>query len=635
MIHSLRLSPFTAPALVFLFASIAACSSDSDTPASEDPTIPPAAEEEALSDPDALLSGAPDNSTIPEEGKADATYPPVFTDLMKLQSPVRNQASRGVCSIFSTVALMEHLYIAEGTYKTPDFSEQFLQWSAKVELGAFTNTEGSSADQNIDAIHEFGIPEETAWTYQTTKWNSSNDPKCDGSKEVPVKCYTNGDPPQSALEAPRFKLPAGRWVNSSDKSIKAFMYGKRQAVVAGGKFFYQAWNHGASPLPTNSSYSAKGYVLYPNAKDREESLKKPAGHSFLLVGWDDTLEVQTLDGEGKPVVDAEGKPVMEKGFFLFKNSWGTGRFGTQNPNGAGYGWISYRYIKEFASVYGADLPQIKKVPEVCNDKKDNDLDGKIDCDDTDCETNVACTDSGSEYKNTTAVDIPDSDPTGVTSVIEVPEGGGIASLSVTVDISHTYRGDLTVKLVKDGGPEVVLVDREGSGDDDLKRTFAPAEFNGIDAKGTWKLVVIDRAKADKGKLNSWSLAITRCPGGTCANNGTHYESTETKAIPDGSMAGIFTSIEVPDSATIKGLSVGVDIVHPAKGDLTVKLQRFGVPGDVVLLKADASDGAFVPRTFTVPDFVGQDMKGSWRLIVIDEASDDTGTLQKWSLDFQK
>jgi len=634
MTKPIRLSPFAAPVVFFALASFVACSSGDDKSSSAANPLPPGEEEAALSDPDALLSGAPDNSTIPEEGKADATYPPVFTDLMKLQSPVKSQASRGVCSIFSTVALMEHLYIAEGTYKTPDFSEQFLQWSAKVEQEAFTETEGSSADQNIEAIHSFGIVEETAWPYQTTKWNTSNDPACDGSKTQPVKCYTNGDPPDSAKQAERFKLPAGRWVNSSDKSIKAFMYGKRQAVVVGGKFFYQAWNHGASTLPVNSSYSAEGYVLYPNAKDKEESLKKPAGHSFLLVGWDDNLEVQTLDGEGKPVVDAQGNPVKEKGFFLFKNSWGTARFGTKNPHGAGYGWISYKYIKEYGSVYGADLPQIKKVPEVCNDKKDNDLDGKLDCDDSDCDSNVACTDSGSEYSNTTGGNIPDNDPAGFTSTIEVPEGGGIASLSVTVDITHSYRGDLTVKLVKDT-TEIVLADREGSGDDDLKRTFAPVEFNGKDAAGTWKLVVIDRAKADTGKLNSWSLGITRCPGGTCANNGMHYESTESKAIPDNSQIGIFTNIEVTDSAIIKGMTVGVDISHPAKGDLTVKLQRLGVPGDVLLVKADASDGPFASRTFTVPDYIGQDTKGTWRLIVLDEASGDTGSLTKWSIDFQK
>src|SRR5688500_861820 len=60
-----------------------------------------------------VRGGAPDNSTLPEEGKADATYPVRFSLAMS-QSPVQSQGSRGVCSIFATVALMEHLYLVEG-----------------------------------------------------------------------------------------------------------------------------------------------------------------------------------------------------------------------------------------------------------------------------------------------------------------------------------------------------------------------------------------------------------------------------------------------------------------------------------------------------------------------------------------
>lgn len=628
------LTSITAPVcFVFLAACIGACSSSSDAPAGG--ALPPGEEEAPLSDPDTLLSGAPDNSTLPEEGKADAVYPDSFTELIKMQSPVRNQARRGVCSIFSTVALMEHLYIVEGTFKTPDFSEQFLQWSAKSELGAFTYTEGSSADRNIAAINQFGIVEEAAWPYEDSKWTAANDPACTGGENLPIKCYTNGDPPASAKEATRYTLPKGRWVNSSDRSIKAFMYGKRQAVTVGGKFFYQAWNHGASTLPVNSAYSSAGYVLYPNDKDKEESLKKPAGHSFLLVGWDDKLEVQKLDAAGKPMVDAEGKAINEKGFFLFKNSWGTGRFGVTNPHGPGYGWISYKYIQDYGSVYGSDIPSIKKVPEVCNDKKDNDLDGKLDCDDTDCTDNPACKDPSGSYSNTNEMPIPDNDSNGIKSVIDVPDGGGIAALSVTVDISHPYRGDLTVKLVNESGKEVVLVDREGGSEDDLKKTFAPTEFNGLVAKGKWTLVVIDQAKADAGKLNSWSLQITQCPGGSCSSNASHFENAQPTPIPDNDVVGVFSNVEVPDSASIKGLSVGVDITHPTKGDLTIRLQKLLDPSEVILLKADASTGPFSPRTFTVPEFNGKDMKGTWRMTVIDGAAGGAGTINKWSLDFLK
>ena len=78
-----------------------------------------------LTDPDVLLSGAPNKADLVDE-KTDQIPPKQF-DLMAYQSPVKSQGSRGVCSIFATTALMEHLYIKQGTYTNPDFSEQYLQ----------------------------------------------------------------------------------------------------------------------------------------------------------------------------------------------------------------------------------------------------------------------------------------------------------------------------------------------------------------------------------------------------------------------------------------------------------------------------------------------------------------------------
>ena len=274
-----------------------------------------------LSDLDSLFKDAPDNAKLDELGKADAVYPKLYTELVSLQSPVKSQARRGVCSIFATNALMEHLYLKSGNLPNPDFSEQFLQWSVKKEVGDFTNTEGSNAASNLEAISTYGIVQEQAWPYEPDKWTSANDPECTG-ESMPVKCYTNGDPPASALAAPRFKLPAGKWVNSKTNSIKAFMTSKKQAVVVGMTFFYQAWNHRLSPIPVDSAtYWKEGVVFYPNAKDKAESLKKRAGHAIVLVGWDDDKEVQPLDEAGKPAVDGAGAPIKEKGFFIFKNSW--------------------------------------------------------------------------------------------------------------------------------------------------------------------------------------------------------------------------------------------------------------------------------------------------------------------------
>ena len=143
----------------------------------------------------------------------------------------------------------------------------------------------------------------------------------------------------------------------STSSIKNVVYERRQGVVVGLDFFYQSWNHRKSTLPTTPSYWNRGYVLYPNAADKRASEMQRAGHSVQIVGWDDNLEVQTVDAQGKPVFDAQGKPVKEKGFYVFKNSWGTTGFGIQHPAGPGYGYISYRYVREYGSGYTADPPR--------------------------------------------------------------------------------------------------------------------------------------------------------------------------------------------------------------------------------------------------------------------------------------
>jgi hypothetical protein len=53
---------------------------------------------------------------------------------------------------------------------------------------------------------------------------------------------------------------------------------------------------------------------------------------------------------------------METGFYIFKNSWGTDRFGVNNQYGQGYGLIAQRYIESFGTAYVTDVPQIQPPP---------------------------------------------------------------------------------------------------------------------------------------------------------------------------------------------------------------------------------------------------------------------------------
>jgi hypothetical protein len=413
---------------------------------------------------------------LPDDNKADAVYARKHAELLATQTPVKSQGSRGVCSIFATAALMENLYIRAG-FENPDFSEQFLQWSVKNELGAWRNTAGSNAGENLAPINQFGIPVEGDWPYEPSPWSAVTHPECAVEEKLqPVVCHTNGDPPETAMDAQRFFLPRGRWLNTN--SIKAHITTKKTGVQVGMDFFYQSWNHRLSKLPINTEYWRQGYVLAPNAKDIEESHKQRAGHSIVIIGWDDDLEVPMVDAEGKPVLGPNGQPRTEKGFYLFKNSWGTSGFGIENPHGAGYGWLSMRYVHTYGSAYVADLPSVR--PPV--------------------------TPGGEVFQATPNLAIPDRSPAGISSTITVPAGAAVSSVTVTVDIRHTYIGDLTVSLSK-GGKTVVLHNKEGGSDDDLKKTFEVSGFAGETRAGAWTLTVADGVADDVGTLVSWSLSV--------------------------------------------------------------------------------------------------------------------------------
>ncbi|HJL14893.1 MAG TPA: proprotein convertase P-domain-containing protein [Sandaracinaceae bacterium LLY-WYZ-13_1] len=599
-------------------------------------TAPPMGDDDfPLSPAEPLYADAPADRgmSLPFDAKADETLPERF-DLLEYQTPIRSQGRRGTCTIFATTALMESLYVREGSIAEPDFSEQFLQWSAKFEVGSFPNSAGSNPYNNLQAINRFGIVEEDLWPYEASQWGPDDDPECTGDDQ-PTRCYTNGEPPDEALMAERFTLPRGQWINPSHRSIQGHMVSTRTPVVVSGDFFYQSWNHGRSNLVTNSDYQANGYVLAPNEADIEDSSgDRRAGHGFLLVGWNDELSVPRVDGEGNEIMGEDGEPEMETGFFLFKNSWGTGRFGRNLPNeesgdmgGPGYGWISYRYVEEHLTAYVAGLPEVT-LTEICNDGRDNDRNGQADCDDAACSGDRSCMDPGDSLRNDTPVDIPDDDPSGASSTIEVTEPGTISSLAVDVDITHTYRGDLRVTLVSPSGEEALLFDRDGGSQDDLVETFTTAAFNGLDAEGTWELVVSDNAGADTGTLNSWSMEITRCES-DCGGSERMIDEIGEADLPIPDDDSLSTSIEIMDSGEITSMNVSVDITHTFPYELTVRLAQEG-GREFVLVQESTEDGG-IDRSFEVPGFVGEDIGGTWTLTVVDGAPADTGTLNGWSI----
>nr|WP_286186731.1 S8 family serine peptidase [Geitlerinema sp. P-1104] len=123
-----------------------------------------------------------------------------------------------------------------------------------------------------------------------------------------------------------------------------------------------------------------------------------------------------------------------------------------------------------------------------------------------------------QYRSTLLdLEIPDNDRHGVEDWIEVDEDRTLEWVEVTVDINHSYRGDLELVLVSPDGTESVLARPHVSQDSskagaDYNWTFTTARHWGESSEGEWTLRVIDKySESDKndtgGILNSWSLDL--------------------------------------------------------------------------------------------------------------------------------
>jgi carboxypeptidase T len=115
---------------------------------------------------------------------------------------------------------------------------------------------------------------------------------------------------------------------------------------------------------------------------------------------------------------------------------------------------------------------------------------------------------GPTFENTADVNIPDAgaavnSPITVTGV----SGNAPTDLQVSVNIVHTYRGDLQLDLVAPDGTTYRL--KSTSTSDSADNVIATYSVNASSevANGTWQLRVRDFYSADTGYINSWSLSF--------------------------------------------------------------------------------------------------------------------------------
>jgi subtilisin-like proprotein convertase family protein len=114
-------------------------------------------------------------------------------------------------------------------------------------------------------------------------------------------------------------------------------------------------------------------------------------------------------------------------------------------------------------------------------------------------------------------DAPIPDLQTVSFVLSVADDTPVESVSVGVDLKHTYIGDLVISLrppASAGVGPIVLHNREGGSARDLKKTWDAATTSALTAlagkrcKGKWTLIIRDAAAQDFGTLVSFSLGLS-------------------------------------------------------------------------------------------------------------------------------
>jgi subtilisin-like proprotein convertase family protein len=224
------------------------------------------------------------------------------------------------------------------------------------------------------------------------------------------------------------------------------------------------------------------------------------------------------------------------------------------------------------------------------------------------------------------------------SSIELSGDGSVApeGLSVSVDITHTFRGDVIIELTSPSGITVELKGLDGNDTaDNVSETYVVTGVSGEPVSGNWQLKVSDGYEGDDGVFNSWSLSGTSL---TPPRTVTGLAAPET---PFSDSKSISSEIELSAEGEVSPdeFEVEVNITHSYRSDVVLELES--PSGKRITLrqpsKEDGSDnliGVYPQNLKSVTPFselAGEALSGSWFLHVSDQAPSDDGVLNSWRL----
>lgn len=309
-------------------------------------------------------------------------------ELIKLHSSVKSQKSRGTCTMFTAIGMVEHLLIKKRGLSPQDIdlSEEWMEYIIMKDK----QNEGSSTSKNMKAILKYGVVNESTWPYIGKKWVDLIEyplsrHRCghlEDNQMLLQSCLLgHRDPTLLTLsteeledrdpefifikdEASRLKKELVESLYKRKKSYKLKSHkivkdllASGESVIMGTKLYYGSWNskktitHEIQERDKKKWYA--GIVTYPEpgSRDRRISFEKGGGHSLILVGYDDEVEVKSR----MQMEDGSWKEFTYKGVYYFKNSWGVRGFGKRfkldGVSYPGYGMITQKYAHEMGKFF--------------------------------------------------------------------------------------------------------------------------------------------------------------------------------------------------------------------------------------------------------------------------------------------
>ncbi len=275
--------------------------------------------------------------------------------------------------------------------------------------------------------------------------------------------------------------------------------------------------------------------------------------------------------------------------------------------------------------------------------------------------------------------------------VTVTGNGKIIDVDFSADINHARPSDLTYSLISPTGTEVTLSSNNNSGRasilspvtfsdqaDRLMRQLSgsawadnlsvgdvrPDEplgtFEGEAPNGNWVFKIRDTTAGTTGGVLDGRLTISTCASTLGISDSVTFSNSTAAPIPDNVGGIVRSSVTVTGMApSLCKLSVLTNISHTFSSDVVASL--ISPQGTEVLLTDDIGsnvDNVFVNATFTeglsaealsdqifvepaapasypplspLSQLDGIDPNGTWTLKIFDDANQDTGTLNNWSL----